>query len=136
MTARKYHIVGLGAALVDVIANVTEDELTALGTPKGAMELVGPDEALALLEKISIHTHAAGGSAANTIAGTATLGLSSGFVGKVADGALASSARSQTGRRLCVSEDMEVIDVCRCRWRSHCVRGSATAKEAPTHSAK
>lgn len=85
MTARKYHIVGLGAALVDVTANVTEEELTALGTPKGAMELVGPDEALALLEKISIHTHAAGGSAANTIAGTANLGLASGFVGKVAD---------------------------------------------------
>ena len=78
-------ITGMGAALVDLFADVSDAELDALGSPKASMSLVEPDASFAMQEKVAVHTHQPGGSAANTIAGIAALGIGAGFVGKIAD---------------------------------------------------
>ena len=78
-------ITGMGAALVDLFADVTDAELEALGSPKASMSLVEPDTSAAMQENVAVHTHQPGGSAANTIAGIAGLGVAAGFVGKIAD---------------------------------------------------
>lgn len=79
-------IIGMGNALVDVLATLTDDTLLKeMGLPKGSMQLI--DEAkLEIINKhfSKMHTHlATGGSAANTILGLACMGASTGFIGKV-----------------------------------------------------
>ena len=44
-------ITGMGAALVDLFAAVSEDELTALGSPKASMSLIDAAQSTALQEK-------------------------------------------------------------------------------------
>ena len=78
-------ITGMGAALVDLFADVTDAELEALGSPKASMSLVEPETSAAMQKNVAVHTHQPGGSAANTIAGIAGLGVEAGFVGKIAD---------------------------------------------------
>ena len=85
MSNEQMDIIGMGAALVDVFADVTDADLDKLKMPKGAMTLIDTEASKALLDQISVHTSTAGGSAANTIAGTASLGMSSGFIGKIAN---------------------------------------------------
>ncbi len=85
MSNEQMDIIGMGAALVDVFADVTDADLDKLNMPKGAMTLIDTEASKALLDQISVHTSTAGGSAANTIAGTASLGMSSGFIGKIAN---------------------------------------------------
>lgn len=81
-------ITGMGAALVDLFADVQDAELEALGSPKASMSLIEPDQSAALQTSVSVHTHQPGGSAANSVAGIASLGLATGFIGKVSDDAL------------------------------------------------
>jgi sugar/nucleoside kinase (ribokinase family) len=88
MSKKPYSVVGMGAALVDVFAHVTEDELADIGSAKASMALISPEEAQALESRVDIHTRASGGSAGNTVAGIAALGLSTGFIGKVGTDAL------------------------------------------------
>ena len=81
-------ITGMGAALVDLFADVDDATLENLGSPKGSMTLVDPPRAAELSAGVDIHTHRPGGSAANTVAGLAGLGMAGGFIGKVGDDAL------------------------------------------------
>lgn len=84
----KYDVLGIGNAMMDVIAPVDDTVLAELNITKGSMTLV--DEAQAL----AIHTafrngksdiiETAGGSGANTVAGIAALGVKSAYIGKVA----------------------------------------------------
>ena len=78
-------ITGMGAALVDLFADVDEATLNMLGSPKGSMTLVDGPRADALRAGVSVHTCRPGGSAANTIAGLAGLGMPGGFIGKIGD---------------------------------------------------
>ena len=78
-------ITGMGAALVDLFADVDEPALDALGSPKGSMTLVDAARASALRDTVKVHTYHPGGSAANTVAGLAGLGMPSGFIGKIGD---------------------------------------------------
>ncbi len=78
-------VVGIGNAIVDVLARVEEPFLAAQGVPKAAMRLVGEAEAAALYDAMPPGREISGGSVANTIAGVAALGHRAGFVGKVAD---------------------------------------------------
>lgn len=84
MSDKRFHVTAMGAALVDVYAQVSEDKLTALGSQKGAMTLIDADQAAAMLDTLTIESKASGGSAANTIAGIAAHGQNTAFVGKVA----------------------------------------------------
>ena len=81
-------ITGMGAALVDLFAHVTEAELTALGSPKASMSLVEPRQSDDMQEKLHVHERQPGGSIANSIAGIAARGVPSGFIGKIGDDAL------------------------------------------------
>ena len=78
-------ITGMGAALVDLFADVDEAALDELGSPKGSMTLVDTARADALRAHVNVHTYRPGGSAANTVAGLAGLGMQGGFIGKIGD---------------------------------------------------
>jgi sugar/nucleoside kinase (ribokinase family) len=81
-------ITGMGAALVDLFAHVSEAELAALGSPKASMSLVEPARSDEMQKAVHVHESQPGGSIANSIAGIAALGVASGFIGKIGDDAL------------------------------------------------
>jgi sugar/nucleoside kinase (ribokinase family) len=81
-----YDVVGIGNALVDIIAQVENDFLHEQKLVKGSMALIDTDRAVALYEAVGRNgVQTSGGSAANTIAGLASLGADVAFIGKVAD---------------------------------------------------
>ena len=84
----KYHVAGLGNAIVDVIARVEDDFLLTHKIAKGAMTLIDDFRALELAQALARagNSHeVAGGSVANTMAGLASLGARGVYVGKVHD---------------------------------------------------
>jgi Sugar kinases, ribokinase family len=79
-------IIGLGNALVDVLATLKDDILLEeMGLPKGSMQLIDDVKLHQINTKfLQMKTHlATGGSAGNTILGLACLGVKTGFIGKV-----------------------------------------------------
>ena len=85
MTSPKLDIVAVGDAIVDVIATCDDDFIAARGLQKGSMRLLDPAEADELYEAMGPARETSGGSAANSMAGVAALGLDAGFIGQVAD---------------------------------------------------
>jgi len=85
MTASRYDVLGIGNAIVDVIARAEDDFLVAQGMHKGAMALIDEARAQAIYAAMGPATESSGGSAANTIAGVASFGARAAFVGKVKD---------------------------------------------------
>ncbi len=87
----KYDVLGIGNAIMDVIAPVDDTLLEAENIPKGNMALIDESRALALhktFKGVSNNiVEVAGGSGANTVAGIAALGVSAAYIGKVADDA-------------------------------------------------
>lgn len=88
----KYHIYGLGAALVDTEIDVTDDDLANMGIDKGLMTLVDrsrQEEIMQNLEGHLVHSkQASGGSACNSIIAASYFGASTFYSCKVADDAL------------------------------------------------
>ncbi len=76
-------VLGIGHALVDIIASCDESLLADFSLVKGTMRLTSAEEAAALYEKMGPAVETSGGSAANTCAGIASLGGQAGFAGKV-----------------------------------------------------
>ena len=85
MTDRRLDVLAIGNAIVDVIADADEGFLEAEGMHKGAMRLIDETEATRLYADMGAARELSGGSAANTAAGLAALGLRAGFVGQLAD---------------------------------------------------
>jgi sugar/nucleoside kinase (ribokinase family) len=85
---KKYQVVGIGNAVVDVLTTADDNFLDLMGIEKGIMQLIERDRAEALYGAMENRKQAAGGSVANTVAGIGKLGLSTGFVGRVHDDAL------------------------------------------------
>jgi sugar/nucleoside kinase (ribokinase family) len=83
MAERLFDVVGIGNAIVDVLANADESLLLQQGMAKGAMTLVDAARAEALYGVMGAAIEVSGGSAANTIAGLASLGGRGGFIGKI-----------------------------------------------------
>src|SRR5258706_15845986 len=83
MAERLLDVVGIGNAIVDVLANAGESLLLQQGMTKGAMTLVDAARAEALYGVMGAAIEVSGGSAANTIAGLASLGGRGGFIGKI-----------------------------------------------------
>ncbi len=83
----KFDVYGVGNALVDVQAQVSDALLAETGFDKGIMTLVDDAQQQTLLSKLSDLklNRCAGGSAANTIVGVADFGGKAAYVGKVAD---------------------------------------------------
>jgi sugar/nucleoside kinase (ribokinase family) len=85
MPAPALDVVGIGHAIVDVLARAEERLIAEEGLVKGTMALIDAARAEALYALIGAGQESSGGSAANTIAGIASLGGKAGFIGKVAD---------------------------------------------------
>ena len=85
MTATRYDVLGIGNAIVDVIARAEDDFLVAHGMHKGTMALIDEARAQAIYDAMGPATESSGGSAANTIVGVASFGGRAAFVGKVRD---------------------------------------------------
>ena len=85
MTDRHLDVLAIGNAIVDVIADADDDFLVREGMHKGAMRLIDEGEAVRLYEAMGPGREASGGSAANTAAGIASLGLKAGFIGQLAN---------------------------------------------------
>lgn len=80
-----FDVVGIGNAIVDVIARCDDAFLSQHAMSKGHMKLLEQDEAGALYDAMGPATEISGGSAANTCAGIASLGGNAAFIGRVAD---------------------------------------------------
>ena len=80
-----YDVLGIGNAVVDVLAKVGEGFLSERGLPKGSMQLVDAVKAGKIYADIIPEREVPGGSAANTVAGLASLGGAPAFIGKIHD---------------------------------------------------
>ncbi|MFC5737659.1 adenosine kinase [Sinirhodobacter huangdaonensis] len=85
---KNYQVVGIGNAIVDVIAQCDDSFLELMGIEKGIMQLIERERAEVLYAAMRERTQAPGGSVGNTIAGLGNLGLDTAFIGRVRDDAL------------------------------------------------
>jgi sugar/nucleoside kinase (ribokinase family) len=85
MPSARYDVLGIGNAIVDVIARADEDFLLKQGMRKGTMALIDEGRAEAIYDAMGPAVEVSGGSAANTIVGLSSLGARAAFVGKVKD---------------------------------------------------
>jgi sugar/nucleoside kinase (ribokinase family) len=85
MTDKVLDVLAIGNAIVDVIANSDDLFLERCGMAKGSMRLIDTEEAERLYGAMGPGRELSGGSAANTVAGLAALGLRSGFIGQLGD---------------------------------------------------
>ncbi len=85
---KKYQVVGIGNAIVDVFAQADDSFLELMGIEKGIMQLVERERGELLYAAMKDRVQAPGGSVANTLAGLGMLGLKSAFIGRVHDDAL------------------------------------------------
>jgi len=80
-----YDVVGIGNAIVDVLGKVSDQFLSDRGFQKGRMTLVDAKTAGKIYADIDPEREVSGGSAANIVAGLASLGSDCAFIGKVYD---------------------------------------------------
>ena len=85
MTDATLDVVGIGNAMVDVLARADDAFLETHGLAKGAMTLVDAAQSDALYDAMGPGVEISGGSAGNTMAGIAALGGRGAFIGKVRD---------------------------------------------------
>lgn len=78
-------VLGVGNAIVDVIATVPEEFISEHGLAKSAMTLIDAQRASDLYAAMPPAIEASGGSAANTAAGVASFGGRAAYIGKVRD---------------------------------------------------
>jgi sugar/nucleoside kinase (ribokinase family) len=83
MASARYDVLGIGNAIVDVLARTEDDFLVKQGMNKGSMALIDEARAQAIYEAMGPAVEISGGSAANTIVGLASLGGRGAFVGRV-----------------------------------------------------
>ncbi|MFC4726197.1 adenosine kinase [Glycocaulis abyssi] len=85
MAPTRFDVIGVGNAIVDVIATADDAFLGQHAIEKGAMTLIDEERAKAIYAAMGPGQEVSGGSAANTLAGVASLGGRGGYIGKVAD---------------------------------------------------
>lgn len=85
MTSVTYDILGIGNAIVDVVAVTDDAFLSRHDMHKGAMQLIDAAAADKLYAAMPAGKESSGGSVANTCAVAAVLGSRVAYIGKVAD---------------------------------------------------
>ena len=90
MSQAELDVVGIGNAIVDVIARADDAFLVKHDIPKSAMVLIDEARADMLYQSMGSGVEVSGGSGANTMVGVAQLGGAAGFIGKVRDDTLGS----------------------------------------------
>ena len=83
MPDTRFDVVGIGSAIVDILANADDAFIAGQKMHKGSMVLVDEVQADRLYNTIGPTTEMSGGSAANTMAGIASFGGRPAFIGKV-----------------------------------------------------
>jgi sugar/nucleoside kinase (ribokinase family) len=96
VSGTNFDVVGVGNAIVDVLASVSDAFLDQYGIAKGAMTLIDADRAAELTKAFPPGELVAGGSAANTLAGVASFGARGAYMGKVADDMLGDAFETET----------------------------------------
>lgn len=89
-TTQKFDVTGIGNAIVDVLSFADEALIQQHGLAKGSMSLVDEARSAALYQKMGPTTACSGGSVANSLAGLASLGAQTAFIGKVKNDQLGS----------------------------------------------
>jgi sugar/nucleoside kinase (ribokinase family) len=89
--SESFDVAGIGNAIVDVLAPVTDKFLLERNIAKGVMTLIDEFRAQQLYDAFGATTEMAGGSAANTMAGLASLGGRALFIGKIKNDRLGQS---------------------------------------------
>ncbi len=82
---KRFQVVGIGNALVDVLVHCDDSFMEENGVRKGVMQLIDLERGIDLYSRIGPAREVSGGSVANAIAGMAQLGGRTAFVGKVKD---------------------------------------------------
>jgi sugar/nucleoside kinase (ribokinase family) len=85
MTQPTLDVLCIGNAIVDVISDASDSFLADQKLDKGSMRLIDEAEAVRLYGVMGAGREVSGGSAGNTAAGLAALGIKTGFIGQVAD---------------------------------------------------
>lgn len=85
MNQKTVDVLAIGNAIVDVITDADDAFLERQGMAKGSMRLIDASEAERLYGAMGPGRELSGGSAANTVAGLAALGLKTAFVGQLGD---------------------------------------------------
>jgi sugar/nucleoside kinase (ribokinase family) len=85
MTQPTLDVLCIGNAIVDVISDASDAFLADQKLDKGSMRLIDEAEAVRLYGVMGAGREVSGGSAGNTAAGLAALGIKTGFIGQVAD---------------------------------------------------
>lgn len=85
MPDKSLDVVAVGNAIVDILTQSDDAFLSRHALKKGAMTLMDASQAEALYAAMGPGVEVSGGSAANTIAGIASLGGRTAFIGKVRD---------------------------------------------------
>lgn len=91
-------VIGIGSPLLDIIINISDEQLVELGFPKGSMNLISKDDSLrilSLLENLE-KEYSPGGSSANTLSGVNILGNRAAFVGVIGQDEHGALYKSQT----------------------------------------
>lgn len=83
MAEAPFDVIGVGNAIVDVLAQADDAFLDRNDLDKGMMTLIDTDRARALYQSMGPAIEVSGGSAANTLAGLASLGGKGAYIGKV-----------------------------------------------------
>ena len=82
---KSFQVVGIGNAIIDILAYVSDEFLAKNQIKKGVMNLINSERSKELFRQISVTKKIAGGSAANTIVGLSQLGIKTSYIGKVYD---------------------------------------------------
>jgi len=85
MSEPGFDVIGLGNAIVDVIANAEDAFLVRQGLDKGAMRLIDEATAERLYDEMGPGLECSGGSAANSMVALASLGGRAAYLGRVKD---------------------------------------------------
>ena len=85
MTEHLYDVVGIGNAIVDILAYCNDNFLIENNISKGHMKLLDIEQITELYNLIEPVAQISGGSAANTMVGIASLGGHTAYIGKVSD---------------------------------------------------
>jgi sugar/nucleoside kinase (ribokinase family) len=110
---KKYQVVGIGNAVVDVISQSDDSFLDLMGIQKGIMQLVERERGEMLYGAMTNRKQLPGGSVANTLAGLGNLGLSTAFIGRVHNDALGTfyASEMQAGGTDFVNDPVETGDL-------------------------
>ena len=81
----EFDVLGMGNAIVNVLAHSDDAFIAAHDLPKGGMTLIDDRRADELYEAMGAAVEVSGGSCANTMAGAASFGSRTAYVGKVRD---------------------------------------------------